>query len=386
MSVFVDKVFESLTLDITFIHNNAMKQCTVTNIYRSPTIAAGWPANEQVDSFHEKFKDILNKLSNHKSDAYVFLDSNINLFNVESNIHANSYLSNITTSGFILTNFRATRIQSDTASLIDHILTNSKDTNIVSGTIVDDLSDHFMTFILPNLSRHKSKPRIIKRRHYTKTNIDSFKQDLQQTNWDQVTLTNDVNSCYDEVWKIYSNLHDLHFPLTSSRFNKRIHKISNFMTTGLLISRTNKQRLHKIALTDNVPFNWQQYRTYRNIFNKTVKQSKKLHYLSSIEKNVKNPKKTWDILRELTTGNKTQQSIDKISTDGVTLSDPTQIANEFNKFFTRVGRDIANSVEPTSREPSDYLPTPLTAPPSLRAWQYISTPSSRHYLCNGFKI
>ena len=217
-----------------------------------------------------------------------------------------------------------------------------------------------MTFILPNLSRHKSKPRIIKRRHYTKTNIDSFKQDLQQTNWDQVTLTNDVNSCYDEFWKIYSNLHDLHFPLTSSRFNKRIHKISNFMTTGLLISRTNKQRLHKIALTDNVPFNWQQYRTYRNIFNKTVKQSKKLHYLSSIEKNVKNPKKTWDILRELTTGNKTQQSIDKISTDGVTLSDPTQIANEFNKFFTRVGRDIANSVEPTSREPSDYLPTPLT--------------------------
>ena len=99
------------------------------------------------------------------------------------------------------------------------------------------------------------------------------------------------------------------------------------MTTGLLISRTNKQRLHKIALTDNVPYNWQQYRTYRNIFNKTVKQSKKLHYLSSIEKNVKNPKKTWDILRELTTGNKTQQSIDKISADGVTLSDPTQIAN-----------------------------------------------------------
>ena len=33
LSVFVDKVVESLTLDITFIHNNAMKQCTVTNIY-----------------------------------------------------------------------------------------------------------------------------------------------------------------------------------------------------------------------------------------------------------------------------------------------------------------------------------------------------------------
>ena len=42
---------------------------------------------------------------------------------------------------------------------------------------------------------------------------------------------------------------------------------------------------------DNVPFNWQQYRTFRNIFNKTVRQSKKLHYLSSIERNAKNKKK-----------------------------------------------------------------------------------------------
>ena len=68
------------------------------------------------------------------------------------------------------------------------------------------------------------------------------------------------------------------------------------MTTGLLISRNTKLKLHKVALTDNVQFNWQQYRTYRNIFNKTVKLSKKIHYLSNIEQNAKNPKKTWDIL------------------------------------------------------------------------------------------
>ena len=63
------------------------------------------------------------------------------------------------------------------------------------------------------------------------------------------------------------------------------------MTTGLLISRSNKLKLHKIALTDNAPYNWQQYRAYRNIYNKVVKQSKTLHYLNSIERNAKNPKK-----------------------------------------------------------------------------------------------
>ena len=88
-----------------------------------------------------------------------------------------------------------------------------------------------------------------------------------------------------------SDLHDLHFPLTSSRFNKNIHQISDFMTPGLLVSRNNKLKLHRVALTDNVPYNWQQYRTYRNISNKMVKISKKLYYLANIERNIKNPKK-----------------------------------------------------------------------------------------------
>ena len=150
-----------------------------------------------MDNFHEKFDDLLSKLSNLNMDAYVFLDSNINLLNTDTNHHSNTYLTNITNSGFILTNFRATRIQNSATSLIDHILMNCKDTNITSGSIIDDISDHFMTFISPVLTRHKSKPKLIKRRQYSKTNIDAFKRDLQNTNWDPVTSTNDVDECYD---------------------------------------------------------------------------------------------------------------------------------------------------------------------------------------------
>ena len=343
-----------------------MKHLSVTNIYRSPSLINGLPTNEQMENFHDNFDDLLSKLSNRNTDAYLFLDSNINLFNLDTDIQASTYFANITNSGFILSNFRATRIQNSSPSLIDHILTNSRDSNITSGSIIDDISDHFMTFISPNLTRLKSKPKTIKCRQYSKTNIDSFKRDLHDTNWASVTSTNDVDSCYDQFWKIYTNLHDRNFPLTSSRFNKNVHKISNFMTAGLLISRSNKLKLHKVALTDNVPFNWQQYRTYRNIFNKTVKLSKKMHYLSNIERNSKNPKKTWDILRELTSGKKVQTPIDKIKVNNITITDPTSIANEFNTFFTRVGRDIVDGIEPTTREPTDYIPTPATPPPTLR--------------------
>ena len=80
----------------------------------------------------------------------------------------------------------------------------------------------------------------------------------------------------------------------------------------------------------------------------------------------KNPKKTWDILRELTTGKKEQPPIEKVKSNGLILTDPPKIANEFNTFFTRVGRNIADSVVPTSREPSDYIPPPNTPLPNLR--------------------
>ena len=366
LSVFVDKTFESLTLDLSFTTNNSIKHLTVTNIYRSPSLLDNQPASEQMESFHEKFDNLLSNLSNKNVDAYVFLDANINLFNLDNNIHAASYLTNASNSGFILTNFLATRIQNSKASLIDHIFTNSKDSNIISGSIIDDLSDHFMTFLSPNLSRQKTKPKTIKCRHYSKANVDLFKRDLNMTNWDPVTMTNDVDSCYDQFWKIYTDIHDRIFPLTTSRFNKNIHKISEFMTTGLLISRTNKNKLHKIALTDNVPYNWQQYRSYRNIFNKVVKQSKKLHYQKSIECNAKNPKKTWDILKELTTGKKNPSPIEKIKSNGSLLTDPSLIANEFNSFFTKVGRSIADAVEPTTKEASDYIPIPSSPPPNLR--------------------
>ena len=73
-----------------------------------------------------------------------------------------------------------------------------------------------------------------------------------------------------------------------------------------------------------------------------------------------------DILKELTTGKNKTSPIDKIKSNNILLTEPSLIANEFNSFFTRVGRSIADAVEPTTKEPSDYIPTPPSPTPNLR--------------------
>jgi hypothetical protein len=97
--------------------------------------------------------------------------------------------------------------------------------------------------------------------------------------------------------------------------------------------------------------NLQIHKTYRNLYNKLIRISKK----TSLGEQIQKSKKTWDILREVTTGNGKQEQIDKISVNNELVTDPEQISEEFNKFFSNVGMAISQTVEPTEKNPLDYL-------------------------------
>jgi len=63
------------------------------------------------------------------------------------------------------------------------------------------------------------------------------------------------------------------------------------MTKGLLISRTTKLNLHKTSILDPSPHNILKYKTYRNLFNKILRASKKEYFESGLLKAKKNQKK-----------------------------------------------------------------------------------------------
>ena len=356
LSQFKDKIFESLTIDVTYTHGNNTKHFLATSLYRSPSPITNMTQTDQIDEFMDKLDRLLSDINNMNTDAYILTDSNINLLNMTTDQTASHYMTNLTNNGFLVTNHKATRMQGVNSSLIDHIITNCKQNSIYSGSITEDISDHFLTFIQPNLRKHKTKPVELKRRLYTPYNMDRFKNDLQQLTWNDVTATTDVDTCYDTFWNTYNFLHEQHFPLTTTKFNKNFHKISTFMTPGLLTSRRTKIHLHHTALTDNTQDNWDKYRTYRNLFNKLIKASKRQHYDNHLKTHAKNSKKTWEILKELTTGKTTQVKIDKIKVNGEVITDNRKMANAFNAFFTEAGKNIYNSVEPTTKKPTDYIP------------------------------
>jgi hypothetical protein len=75
------------------------------------------------------------------------------------------------------------------------------------------------------------------------------------------------------------------------------------------------------------------YKNFSRIYYKTVRAAKKLHYSCLLASNAKNVKKTWNIFNELLGKNKSNDSVEKINVEGRTITDPAEIASEFNGFF-----------------------------------------------------
>jgi hypothetical protein len=203
-------------------------------------------------------------------------------------------------------------------------------------------------------------------RDFSLNNLTNFKNDLGSLNWNEVTTLNEVDACFNAFWDPFSTLFNLHFPLTKFNFNKNRHSKNDFMTAGLLISRTRKLELHKKSLIDPVRFSTH-YKEYRNIFNSLIRASKKLHYDAKFTLHAKNPKMIWNLLSEISGSKKCKKgaSIPYIEVDGNTINSPLDIANEFNSFFVKAGQNISDGVPPTNRTPESYFPPNADPPPEF---------------------
>jgi len=138
------KTFENVVLEVQYMN----KSILVSNIYRSPNPPPNMTVTDHFDSFLNTLDTHLARLSDQNKHTYVFTDSNINLLRLNEVSSCTDYLNTLITNGFIQIINKATRIHNNNASLIDHIMTNTNLSEYVAGTIIDDLSDHFINFVL----------------------------------------------------------------------------------------------------------------------------------------------------------------------------------------------------------------------------------------------
>jgi len=196
LNLFRVKTFENIAIELCYPNKNII----ISNIYHSPNPPRNCSLPNHMSEFLEILDGHLNVISDSNKEAYIFLDANIDLLKLEHCENAKNYLDACLSNGFLQLIMRATRIQGNHFSLIDHILTNASHTNHKVGTILSDLSDHFINFIQMPFTKPKTKTKIVNKRCFSQQNVQNFKNSLGALNWmDKMTDKNEVDDAFKNV-------------------------------------------------------------------------------------------------------------------------------------------------------------------------------------------
>jgi hypothetical protein len=192
-------------------------------------------------------------------------------------------------------------------------------------------------------------------RDFSQQNIARFKIELSMANWENVLVQTDVDTAYDRFWNTYLEIYNRTFELKRRRFNKNINKRQNFITRGILVYRNTKKTLHKKSISNPSAENIASYKNFKTIYHRVIRAAKKLYFTSKLESNADNPRKTWETLNEILGKSRGTANIDRININGISCSEPIEIASHFNTFFTAVGQQIADGVEPVEKNAEEYV-------------------------------
>ena len=357
ISVFHEKIFESIFLELQFPDNTKL---IVGNVYRSPSPVPNLTQTEQLNMFTDIMSNVITKLTDYDEKVYIIGDLNIDLLQFKSHRQTNEFIDSMFSSGYLQIINHPTRVahhaNNSSATLIDHIWTNRNLDFYNCGIITTHISDHFAPFCFIDHSIKENGPQYIKTRNFSDENINSFRNLLSQANFQEIyNEQQDTQIAYDKFHDIFFNLFDAHFPEKSVRFNRNIHKVEQWMSKGLLISRNTKLKLYKLFIRNPCFENKVKFNAHRNTYNKLIRAMKKMFYSNLLINNQGNLKKTWEIIKEACNKRKQKNhSTQSLNVNGVKITQTKDIVEHFNRHFTSVAESIQQTIPPTDRPPDNY--------------------------------
>ena len=352
LTIFVDRILESIFIDISI----NSKKYTIGSMYRPGTQHPTLSSSEQFSQFLELYSAIAEQFNNSSNNVFVFGDLNIDCLKYGLSNTVSDYVDVLFSHGLLQIVTKPTRVTLNSATLIDHITTNSSSACFDVSIIISQLSDHFPLLCVIGPQKPPSKPKMFSSRDFSVTNIDNFNNSLSSLNWNNVLSSADPQTSYTAFSDTFFSLYDTYFPPITKKFNKNFHKIEPWFTLGLLTSRRKKIALTKEHFLDPSLLSLNNLKCYRNLYNKVLRAAKKLFFDFELRSNQSNLKKSWELIR-LAMKKKTDKSssISNILVNNSIVSNPQEIAVLFNEFFTSISTAIVNEINPSDRPPDDLI-------------------------------
>lgn len=311
------------------------------------------------------FKNCLNKildtLSSQNKDVILLGDTNINLLKYKENKVASDYLDMLISCSYIPMITLPTRVTQTTATLIDHIFKKQSESSCIAGTLLNDISDHYINFLFLSCKKiQRKQPSSITYRPFTAHNIQNLNEALCNHNWNNVHNIHNPCNAYDEFFKTYTTYLNYHIPIKTVKFRHYKHKKESWMSTGLLTSIKNKDKLHyKLSHEKNTQKRIlieMKYKAYRNKLNSLIRIAKKMYWDNRFKSSINDMKATWLSINTVLNRSKRKQTIpDEVQCENNVYNTPKLVSEGFNNFFTNLGSNLAHLIPTTSTTATSYL-------------------------------
>ena len=174
-------------------------------------------------------------------------DFDINVLDFNGSKMAQNFANLMFRDALIPTINKPTFATRNTATAIDHIITNSAiNAEFKTGIIQTDISDHFPVFFIFKcvVDSTEAREEFIYKRNYSSNSIETFKQKLREVNWNEVKQSNNANESFAKFSEICTSLYEERFPKFKIKLNER-EKLSPWITKGIKKSSKRKQKLYE---------------------------------------------------------------------------------------------------------------------------------------------
>ena len=358
---------ESLLFEALFVKISAgdlQRDLVVGNIYKPPHNNNN---NDNIENFIEELRPLLDKLNSSKSEIAISGDFNIDLLKINARNKYFEFFDLMVQNSFFPKITLPTRFAKYSCSLLDNILCKYSDAVIstTSGILLNNISDHLLCFTSIKLaySKNKKQPKQVKQKIDTQKAQESFLEELKSINiYGKMnhSLDCDPNTNYKILTETVQKCRKKHFPSTLVKFNKRRHKGNKWITYGIIKSINKRDKMYRelqsLPITDPYYLELKQNLSiHKSILKKSIRDLKTNYYHGLFEKYKSDIKNTWKTISEIfNKANRKKNTILKILKNGKTITDSSEIANEFNSFFANIGPLLASNLEVSNKKPFQF--------------------------------
>ena len=251
---------------------------------------------------------------------------------------------------------RPTRVSATSATLLDHIWINDILDVDETGIIMSNISDHYPVFSKHNLESNNNMDVYVevKRRMCGRRNIDRLAEAIAEFDWSLILNISHVESAYDFFAQNFKKLYDQHCPVKIVR-NKVLDVKKPYISSEIKQLIKEKHKMQR--LYNRFPLTYgERYKSLRNRVNSVIKTAKSRYYKEQFDSNKGDSRQSWKVINDaLGRNSKCSKNSDRLLVGDSIVTDPKEIADCFNSYFSNMGKNLASKfVE--SNEFLTYLP------------------------------